>query len=154
MKSTAVLAFDVGGVSTTMRPITKLEFEYNRAGERRPKMEHVGSWVGYNIIREILIHVDFDILGTDTSDYNAKKRLVQNSFSPLNPASILSVDYLGTLKLRFDGDTEDIQAPVTLDGDISMPYVGPAYTSGQMTLIAPDGYFTGVTTPANIYYPR
>lgn len=153
-KSTAVVAWDIGDNSVNQMPITNLQFEYTRSSIRRPKMEHVGSWPGFNKIDEILVHVDFDIIGSTTADFNARKRTLQNSFSPANNLAALIVEKIGDLKLNFDGDTEDMTGPVTLDGDISIPYTGPMLASCQMTLVIYQGYMNGVVTPANVYYPR
>jgi hypothetical protein len=117
-------------------------------------MELHGSWAGFNKVNAILIHMSFDVIGVSTSDFNSRKRTLNNKFLPSSVTALLQVETLGTLKLRFDGDTEDMQAPVTIDGDISIPYVGPAYSNAQMTWIVPQGYFTGVTTPSNIYFPK
>ncbi len=153
-QSTAVLAFDIGTVVTNMLPVTDISFEYNRDSVRRPKMEMVGTWNGFQKINEILIHMLFDIIGNDSSDFNTKKFLINSALSPANPSIAATLEPLGTLKLRFDGATEDVQAPVTIDGDVSIPWVGPQYSNAQITWVIGQGYMTGVTTPANIYYPK
>jgi hypothetical protein len=155
MKSTSTLAFDIGNTYTNKRSIKyPLEFEYNRSVENRSKMERVGSWPGFNYVRSILVHVAFDIFDETSTGFNANREAIYNSFVPANPTAVETIQALGALYLRFDGDSEDIRADVTLNGDISMPISGPNYSDCTMTLEVPAGYFTGVTTPANIYYPK
>jgi hypothetical protein len=153
---TTTVVFDIGEApagGTGKLNITNLNFEYGRSNERRPKMELVGSWPGFNKINELLVHVDFDISGNDTTDFNLQKRRLTHAFSPADPFATLVLQELGTLTMRFDGDTEDMSAVVTLDGDVTIPYVGPAYSNAQLTFVIAQGYCIGVTS-GNFYYPK
>lgn len=154
-KLTDVLAFDIGETYTNKRAVKyPLQFEYNSNNTNRPKMERLGSWAGFTYIRGLLIHVAFDVFDETSDGFNANRQAIMDSFSPADPTVVQTIQTLGDLVLTFDGYTEDITAPCTLDGDVDVPISNPNYSEGQLTWSVPQGYFTGVTTPANIYYPK
>lgn len=149
-----VLQFDIGETPPNVgRPIKELQFEYNNVNTRRPKMEKVGSWPGFLYIRECLVHTTFDILYDTTDEFNTSKLEITSKVYP-DPDVLQTVETLGTLVIRMDGQTEDFEAPVVIDGDISILDRFPTYgVDSQITWVAPQGYFVGSTT-GNKFYPK
>lgn len=133
--------------NTDLVPLNHFEVEPNVRTSRRNKAQAHGTWPGHTYMGEALIHMEGQIFGTDSSDFNTRKLLMLSTIYP-DPTAFITDYPLGTLTVQLTGMTETATADCTIDGPISTPMEGlsPSRCDLQITWVIFTGYFTGDTS--------
>lgn len=133
--------------NTVTIPLNRCEFELEVRSSRRTKAQANGTWPGFTKIGACLVHMEGQIFGTDSADFNARKLALLDLILP-DPILFNDEYPLGRLEVQLDGMTEYAKADVSIDGDITIPMEGlsPARAPLQITWVNFQGYFTGAAS--------
>lgn len=98
------------------------------------------------------IDIEGAILGDDYTDYNTKRIAFVAALYGNNFVNLVSENQMGMFRIGLTGQSEHWEIPVTIDA-FSAPKEATegAYGEYKLTFYAFQPYFTGVTTPANLY---
>lgn len=116
----------------------------DRVDTSRNRMEQVGVWPTFPYEGGMSIHIEGDIIGTDSADYNTRRFALCAAF---RSAGIRTDRKHGTLTVGYDGQTEDWKTDVSVMA-FSAPRGGlsPAISHFAVTLFSFTPYFIGVTS--------
>ena len=128
-------------------------------GQDAKKMAAPGQWPRFHYADAMTITAEGQILGVGASDaaratdYITKRLALLDAILPsVASPGLLTARHHGTLRVRFDGMTEDADAEVVcVQQAVPMQALFPANSSFLIIWKGFLPYFTGVTTPTNRY---
>lgn len=146
------------GSGNHLYPLTAFEIITNidNPGESR-KMGAPGQWQMFHYPDAMIIHGEGTIYGVGASDaaratdYITKRLAFLDAVLP-PPTTIQTVRYHAVLRVRFDGMSEEAETKVVCtQQSVPMAALYPANSRFMITWKSFEPYFTGVSTPSNIY---
>lgn len=121
------------------------------------KMAAPGSWQLYHYPDAMTVHAEGVIYGVGASDsaraidYITKRLAFLDAVLP-PPNTIQTLRYHAILRVRYDGMSEEAETKVVCtQQSVPMASLFPANSNFMVTWKSFEPYFTGVTTPSNIY---
>jgi len=147
----------VDGSGNHLFPLSTFEIITNiDTGSDAKKMAAAGQWPRYHYADAMTIHAEGNVLGIGASDaaratdYVTKRLALLDAILP--PVGLQTTRKHGVLRVRMDGMTEDADTDIVVVlQSIPQRAMFPAASPFLITWKAFVPYFTGVTTPTNIY---
>lgn len=140
-------------LNTLVYPLHVVEITPNIDPKTYQKLAAPGEWPSFTYEGAMTIHVEGDCIGsgaTPGSDYTANRIALIDAIAP--PVGVLTSRKHGVIRIRMEGMTEDADVDVVVtQRSIPMRALYPSISEFLITWKAYLPYFTGVTTPTNIY---
>jgi len=143
------------GSGNHLYPLRRFEITTNLDVHEAKKMAAPGHWPTFSYADAMIINAEGSILGVGASDAARATSYITQRLALLDavlpPVGLQTARRHGTLRVRFDGMSEDADVDVVVTSQ-SMPMAAlfPAHSDFMITWKAFLPYFTGVTT-ATVY---
>lgn len=137
-------------------PLSQFEIVTNIDQHEAKKMAAAGHWPTFHYPDAMTIHAEGKILGVGANDAARATSYITQRLALLDavlpPVTALTSRIHGVLRVRFDGMSEEAETDVVVvQQSIPLAALYPAYSEFMITWKAFVPYFTGVSTPSNIY---
>jgi hypothetical protein len=126
--------------------------EREMRGEKRTKMASEGIWPHFRYPGQMLIHIEGDLLGNDSSDFMTKRISDLNILMP-TPGVIQRQRKYGMVRIKFTGQSQYFRTDVSLEDDPAYPLEGlsPSRCTYDIDFLSFTPYMIAEGSGARIY---
>jgi Phage-related protein len=131
-------------LDTDAIPLTTFDIQAETRREDRLRTTQHGQFPTKEYLDKMTIHMEGKLFGDDTSDYWARRMNLLGAFMPRPDRNFT---YCGTLIVKFDGISENVQTLCSLDGKPVLPLAAlyPEGSDFAISLQSDDPFFYSTT---------